>query len=163
MDRIVRATAADASVRIFAADTKELVETARAKHQTSPVATAALGRTLTAAVMMGTMLKGDDDLLTIRICGDGPIGKITATADSSARVKGYVDNPNVDLPLNQNGKLDVAKAVGVGHLDIIKDMGLKEPYAGQTPIVSGEIAQDITYYFANSEQVPSSVGAADAG
>ena len=158
MDRIVRATAADASVRIFAADTKELVETARAKHNTSPVATAALGRTMTAAVMMGTMLKGDDDLLTIRICGDGPLGKITVTADSSARVKGYADHPNVDLPLNAVGKLDVAKAVGAGHLDIIRDMGLKEPYAGQTPIVSGESAQDLTYYFANSEQVPSSVG-----
>lgn len=158
MDRIVRATAADASVRIFAADTKMLVETARAKHNTSPVATAALGRTMTAAVMMGSMLKGEDDLLTIRVCGDGPLGGITVTADSKAGVKGYVGNPETNLPLNAVGKLDVAGAVGAGHLDIIRDMGLKEPYAGQTPIVSGEIAEDLTYYFANSEQVPSGVG-----
>lgn len=123
-----------------------------------PVATAALGRTMTAAVMMGTMLKGKDDLLTIRVCGDGPLQGITVTADSKATVKGYVGNPGVNLPLNAVGKLDVAGAVGAGHLDIIRDMGLKEPYAGQTPIVSGEIAEDLTYYFANSEQVPSSVG-----
>jgi molecular chaperone Hsp33 len=158
MDKIVRATAANASIRIFAADTKILTETARSRHQTMPVATAALGRTMTAAVMMGTMLKGEDDLLTIRVCGDGPLRGITVTADSKATVKGYVGNPGVDLPLNAVGKLDVAGAVGAGHLDIIRDMGLKEPYAGQTPIVSGEIAEDLTYYFANSEQVPSSVG-----
>ena len=158
MDKIVRATAANASIRIFAADTKILTETARSRHQTMPVATAALGRTMTAAVMMGTMLKGEDDLLTIRVCGDGPLREITVTADSKATVKGYVGNPGVDLPLNAVGKLDVAGAVGAGHLDIIRDMGLKEPYAGQTPIVSGEIAEDLTYYFANSEQVPSSVG-----
>ena len=158
MDRIVRATAANAQIRIFAAYTKDLVEEGRKRHSTSPVATAALGRLMTAAVMMSETLKGEDDLLTLKITGDGPLGGITVTANSKAEVKGYVGNPNVDLPLNARGKLDVAKAVGAGRLDVIRDMGLKEPYVGQTPLISGEIAEDITYYFANSEQVPSSVG-----
>ena len=158
MDRIVRATAANAQIRIFAAYTKDLVEEGRKRHSTSPVATAALGRLMTAAVMMSETLKGEDDLLTLKITGDGPLGGITVTANSKAEVKGYVGNPNVELPLNARGKLDVAKAVGAGHLDVIRDMGLKEPYVGQTPLISGEIAEDITYYFANSEQVPSSVG-----
>ena len=157
-DRIVRATAANAQIRIFAADTKDTVETARMKHQTTPVATAALGRLLTAGAMMGTMLKGADDLLTLKITGDGPLGGIVVTADANADVKGYVGNPNADLPLNAKGKLDVSGAVGKGRLDIIRDMGLKEPYVGQTPLISGEIAEDLTFYFANSEQVPSSVG-----
>ncbi len=157
-DRIVRATAANAQIRIFAAYTKDTVETARVKHQTTPVATAALGRLLTAGAMMGTMLKGADDLLTLKITGDGPIGGIVVTADANADVKGYVGNPNADLPLNAKGKLDVSGAVGKGRLDIIRDMGLKEPYVGQTPLISGEIAEDLTFYFANSEQVPSSVG-----
>lgn len=157
-DRIVRATAANAQIRIFAADTKDTVETARVKHQTTPVATAALGRLLTAGAMMGTMLKGADDLLTLKITGDGPLGGIVVTADANADVKGYVGNPNADLPLNAKGKLDVSGAVGKGRLDIIRDMGLKEPYVGQTPLISGEIAEDLTFYFANSEQVPSSVG-----
>jgi len=158
MDRIVRATAANAQIRIFAAYTKDLTEEARKRHSTYPVATAALGRLMTAAVMMSETLKGEDDLLTLRIVGDGPIGGITVTANSKAEVKGYVGNPQVDLPLNAKGKLDVAGAVGKGRLDVIRDMGLKEPYVGQTPLISGEIAEDITYYFANSEQVPSSVG-----
>ena len=158
MDRIVRATAANAQIRIFAAYTKDLVEEGRKRHSTSPVATAALGRLMTAAVMMSETLKGEDDLLTLKITGDGPLGGITVTANSKAEVKGYVGNPNVELPLNARGKLDVAKAVGAGRLDVIRDMGLKEPYVGQTPLISGEIAEDITYYFANSEQVPSSVG-----
>ena len=157
-DRIVRATAANAQIRIFAADTKDTVETARVKHQTTPVATAALGRLLTAGAMMGTMLKGADDLLTLKITGDGPLGGIVVTADANADVKGYVGNQNADLPLNAKGKLDVSGAVGKGRLDIIRDMGLKEPYVGQTPLISGEIAEDLTFYFANSEQVPSSVG-----
>ena len=157
-DRIVRATAANAQIRIFAADTKDTVETARVKHQTTPVATAALGRLLTAGAMMGTMLKGADDLLTLKITGDGLLGGIVVTADANADVKGYVGNPNADLPLNAKGKLDVSGAVGKGRLDIIRDMGLKEPYVGQTPLISGEIAEDLTFYFANSEQVPSSVG-----
>ena len=107
---------------------------------------------------MGTMLKGADDLLTLKITGDGPLGGIVVTADANADVKGYVGNPNADLPLNAKGKLDVSGAVGKGRLDIIRDMGLKEPYVGQTPLISGEIAEDLTFYFANSEQVPSSVG-----
>ena len=158
MDRIVKATAANAQIRIFAADIRDTVEEARNRHDTTPVATAALGRLLCAGAMMSTMQKGEDDLLTLKITGDGPLGAITVTADSNANVKGYVANPKVDLPLNAVGKLDVSKAVGNGRLDVIRDMGLKEPYVGQTPLISGEIAEDITYYFANSEQVPSSVG-----
>ena len=158
MDRIVRATAADAQIRIFAAETKEMVQEAADRHCTTPVATAALGRLMTAAAMMSTMLKSEGDLLTLKITGDGPIGGITVTADAKANVKGYVNNPNADLPLNAKGNLDVAGAVVRGRLDVIQDMGLKEPYVGQTPLISGEIAEDLTYYFANSEQVPSSVG-----
>ena len=156
-DYIVRATAADGQIRAFAASTKEVVETARKDHNTSPVATAALGRLLTAGAMMGSMMKNDTDMLTLQIRGDGPIGGITVTADSKANVKGYVLNPEVMLP-PKNGKLDVGGAVGIGLLQVIKDMGLKEPYCGQTILVSSEIAEDLTYYFANSEQVPSSVG-----
>lgn len=156
-DYIVRATAANGQIRAFAASTKEVVETARKDHNTSPVATAALGRLLTAGAMMGSMMKNDTDMLTLQIRGDGPIGGITVTADSKANVKGYVLNPEVMLP-PKNGKLDVGGAVGIGLLQVIKDMGLKEPYCGQTILVSSEIAEDLTYYFANSEQVPSSVG-----
>lgn len=144
-------------MRAFAATTKNLVEAARVHHNTSPVATAALGRTLTAGAIMGSMMKNDTDMLTLQIRGDGPIGGITVTADSHANVKGYVGNPDVMLP-PKNGKLDVGGAVGIGLLQVIKDMGLKEPYVGQTILVSSEIAEDLTYYFASSEQVPSSVG-----
>ena len=144
-------------MRAFAATTKNLVESARVHHNTSPVATAALGRTLTAGAIMGSMMKNDTDMLTLQIRGDGPIEGITVTADSHANVKGYVGNPDVMLP-PKNGKLDVGSAVGIGLLQVIKDMGLKEPYSGQTILVSSEIAEDLTYYFANSEQVPSSVG-----
>lgn len=156
-DYIVRATAADSQVRAFAATTRDLVETARQRHGTSPVATAALGRLLTAGAMMGSMMKNNTDVLTLQIRSGGPLEGITVTADSHANVKGYVLNPNVMLP-PKNGKLDVGGAVGVGLLQVIKDMGLKEPYSGQTVLVSSEIAEDLTYYFANSEQVPSSVG-----
>ena len=156
-DYIVRATAADNQVRAFAATTKQVVETARQHHNTSPVATAALGRLLSAGAMMGSMMKNDTDMLTLQIRGNGPIEGITVTADSFANVKGYIGNPDVMLP-PKNGKLDVGGAVGVGLLQIIKDMGLKEPYSGQTILVSSEIAEDLTYYFANSEQIPSSVG-----
>ena len=156
-DYIVRATAADGQIRAFAATTRDLVEEARSRHATSPVATAALGRLLTAGVMMGSMMKNDTDVLTLQINGDGPIGGITVTADSKGDVKGYVQNPDVILP-PKNGKLDVGGAVGIGLLTVIKDMGLKEPYSGQTILVTSEIAEDLTYYFANSEQVPSSVG-----
>ncbi len=157
-DYIVRATAANAQIRAFAATTKNLVEFARNAHGTSPVATAALGRLLTAGAMMGSMLKDEDDLLTLQIKGDGPLHGVTVTADSKARVKGYVDNPQVMLPPNAIGKLDVGGAVGHGILTVIRDLGLKEPYVGQTALQTGEIAEDLTYYFATSEQIPSSVG-----
>ncbi len=157
-DYIVRATAAGAQIRAFAATTRNLVEQAREAHGTSPVATAALGRLLTAGAMMGTMLKGEKDLLTLQMKGDGPIHGITVTADSLARVKGYVDYPGVMLPPNGLGKLDVGGAVGNGMLTVIRDLGLKEPYVGQTILQTGEIAEDLTYYFAASEQIPSTVG-----
>lgn len=157
-DYIVRATAADGQVRAFAATTKELVEAAREHHNTSPVATAALGRLLTAGAMMGSMMKNDTDMLTIQIKCDGPIKGLTVTADRHGNVKGYVENPEVMLPPNKQGKLDVAGALDLGVLSVIKDMGLKEPYVGQTILQTSEIAEDLTYYFATSEQVPSSVG-----
>ena len=156
-DYIVRATAAEGQIRAFASTTRELVETARAAHNTSPVATAALGRLLTAAGMMGVMMKGEKDLLTIKIQGDGPIGGLTVTADAKGDVKGYAFNPGVMLPPNAKGKLDVGGALGVGVLSVIRDVGLKEPYVGQTILVTGEIAEDLTYYYATSEQSPSSV------
>lgn len=156
-DKIIRATAADAQIRAFAATTRNLTEMARQYHNTSPVATAALGRLLSAGVMMGSMMKNEKDLLTLQIKGDGPIKGLTVTADSQGNVKGYVYEPDVMLP-PKNGKLDVGGAVGRGVLNVIKDMGMKEPYAGQTTLQTGEIAEDLTYYFATSEQVPSSVG-----
>lgn len=156
-DYIVRATAANNQIRAFAATTKEMVEFARQAHNTSPVATAALGRLLTGGAMMGAMQKGDKDLLTLQIKCSGPIGGITVTADSHGNVKGYVNNPEVMLPPSNKGKLDVGKALDLGVLSVIKDMGLKEPYVGQTHLVSGEIAEDLTNYFAESEQVPSAV------
>lgn len=156
-DYIVRATAANNQIRAFAATTRELVEQARSAHNTSPVATAALGRLLTAGSMMGSMMKGEKDVLTLQIKCSGPIQGLTVTADSNANVKGYVVCPEVMLPPNEKGKLDVGKALDLGILSVIKDLGLKEPYMGQTHLVSGEIAEDLTYYFATSEQVPSSV------
>ena len=157
-DYIVRATAADHQLRAFAVTSKDIVEKAREIHNTSPVATAAIGRLLTAASIMGSMMKGEKGVLTLQIECGGPIGGITVTADSNADVKGYVNNPNVILPPNAQGKLDVSGALGPGFLNVIKDIGLREPYNGQTHLVSGEIAEDLTYYFATSEQVPSSVG-----
>lgn len=156
-DYIIRATAADNSIRAFAATTRETVEYARKCHNTSPVATAALGRLLTAGSMMGSMMKGEKDLLTLQIKGTGAIGGITVTADSAGHVKGYVDEPIVLLPANAAGKLDVSGAIGPGTLTVIRDIGMKEPYIGQTDLISGEIAEDLTYYYAASEQVPSSV------
>lgn len=156
-DYIIRGTAENDEVRFFAAYTKEVVETARKDHNTSPVATAALGRLLTAGAMMGSMCKNDSDVLTLQIQCNGPIGGLTVTADSKANVKGYVNNPNVMLPPNKDGKLDVGGALDLGVLTVIKDIGLKEPYSGQTHLVSGEIAEDLTYYFATSEQIPTSV------
>ena len=148
-DYIVRATAANAQIRAFAATTREMTENARQIHDSSPVITAALGRLMTAGAMMGSMLKGEKDLLTLQVRGDGPVGGLTVTADSSAHVKGYAVEPQVILPAN---------ALGNGVLRVIKDLGLKEPYVGQTALQTGEIAEDLTYYFAASEQVPSSVG-----
>lgn len=157
-DYIVRGTAADSQVRVFAATTRNMVEFARSTHNTSPVATAALGRLMTAGAMMGAMMKGEKDILTLQIKAGGPLNGITVTADSKANVKGYVGNPNVVIPANSKGKLDVASAVGVGILNVIKDIGMKEPYVGQTALMTSEIAEDLTYYFATSEQIPSSVG-----
>ncbi len=157
-DIIVRATAAGGFVRCFAATTRDMVEYARGLHNTSPVATAALGRTLTAAAMMGSMQKGEKELLTISIRGDGPMKGLTVTAGADSFVKGYPIVPDVVIPAKENGKLDVSGAIGHGYMTVVKDLGLKEPYVGQTELVSGEIAEDLTYYFANSEQVPSSVG-----
>ncbi|MDE6893566.1 MAG: Hsp33 family molecular chaperone HslO [Lachnospiraceae bacterium] len=158
MDYIVRATAANAQIRAFAATTRELVEKARTAHNTSPVATAALGRLMTGAVMMGVMAKNDKDLLTLQVSGDGPLKGMTVTADGGGNVKGYANEPQVMLPPSPAGKLDVGGAVGRGFLRVIKDIGLKELYSGQTDLQTGEIAEDLTYYFATSEQVPSSVG-----
>lgn len=157
-DYIVRATAANANIRIFAADTHEMVEHARQAHNTSPVMTAALGRLLTAGAMMGVMQKGDADLLTLQIKGAGPAKGLTVTADSHGRVKGYAVVPDVMLPPNAAGKLDVGGALAPGFLTVIKDLGLKEPYIGETMLVTGEIGDDLTEYFMSSEQVPSSVG-----
>ncbi len=157
-DYIIRATAANDQIRAFAAVTTNMVETAREHHNTSPVATAALGKLLTAGAMMGSMMKGEKDVLTLQIKAGGPLQGITVTADSQGNVKGYVGNPNVCIPANSKGKLDVAGAVGPGFLTVIKDMGLKEPYSGQVMLQTCEIAEDLTYYFATSEQVPSAVG-----
>ena len=157
-DYLVRATAANAQIRAFACTSRELVETARKYHNMTPVVTAAVGRLLTGGVMMGSMLKGEKDVLTLQVHAGGPMNGMTVTADAFGHVKGYPENPFVDLPLNAKGKLDVAGAVGVGFMNVIKDLGLKEPYVGQTVLQTSEIAEDLTYYFATSEQVPSSVG-----
>lgn len=157
-DYIVRATAGNGSIRAFAATTKDLVQHAREIHHTSPVASAALGRMLTAAAMMGSMLKGDKDLLTLQVRGEGPLQGIVVTSDSKARVKGYVFNPGVEVPDLIPGKLNVSGAIGNGYMSIIKDIGMREPYAGKIELVTGEIAEDLTYYFAQSEQTPSAVG-----
>lgn len=157
-DYIVRAMAAEGQIRAFAATTRDLTERARQIHNTSPVATAALGRLMCAGVMMGATMKGDNDLVTLSIKGDGPLGGVTVTADSKGGVKGYVNNPAFVNPANFFGKFDVGGAIGYGTLTVIKDMGLKEPYSGQVGLVTGEIAEDLTYYFATSEQIPTSVG-----
>ena len=156
-DYMIRATAADGQIRAFAATTRDMVENAKNAHNTSPVATAALGRLMTAAAMMGADLKGEKDLLTLRIEGSGPLGGLLVTANGHGDVKGYAFNPDVMLPPNAQGKLDVGGSLDLGVLSVIKDIGLKEPYVGQTQLVTGEIAEDLTYYFATSEQVPSSV------
>ncbi|CAM4517025.1 molecular chaperone Hsp33 [Paenibacillus endophyticus] len=157
-DVLVRGTAWGGKIRVFAARTTQLVEELRQRHDTYPTATAALGRTLTAGAIMGAMLKGQEKL-TIQVKGDGPVGQIAVDANAEGEVRGYVDNPHVHLPSNAQGKLDVAGAVGSsGYLHITKDLGMKEPYRGSVPIVSGELGEDFTYYFAVSEQTPSAVG-----
>lgn len=157
-DYIVRATAAGHAVRGFAITSKHLVQQAADYHNTSPVVSAALGRLLAAGAMMGVMMKGKDDLLTIQILCDGPLKGMTVTADAAGHVKGYPNVADIELPPNKMGKLDVGGAVGSGILRVIQDMGLKEPYVGTTQLQTGEIAEDLTYYFASSQQVPSSVG-----
>lgn len=157
-DYIVRATAADAAIRAFAITSRDLVETARQDHNTSPIMTAALGRLLSGGAMMGTMLKGEKDLLTLQIQCSGPAKGLTVTADSRGNVKGFTSNPVVELPPNEQGHLNVGGALDLGILSVIKDMGMKEPYVGQCQLQTGEIAEDLTYYFATSEQIPSAVG-----
>ncbi|MBQ7901403.1 MAG: Hsp33 family molecular chaperone HslO [Clostridia bacterium] len=158
-DYIIRAVSDTGSIRAFAAYTKNTVNTAQMYHKTSAVATAAVGRLLTAAAMMGATLKGEEDIITIQTNGNGPIGRLIAVTDSKSRVKVCVGNPNVELPLNSQGKLDVGGAVGKnGYLTVITDLGLKEPYIGKIPLVSGEIGDDLTSYFAVSDQIPSAVG-----
>lgn len=157
MNKILRATTKNKEVRAFVADTKDLVNEAVEIHGTSPVSSAALGRLLTAGAMMGVTLKGSKDLITLTIKGDGHIKTLIVTANGSGHVKGYISNPIVDIPVNDHGKLDVSKAIGKGSLTVIRDLGLKEPYVGQVELISGEIADDLTYYFASSEQVPSVV------
>lgn len=156
-DYMVRSTAANAQIRAFAVTSRELVEYARAAHNTSPVVTAALGRLMSGALMMGGMMKGEGDVLTLRINGDGPVHGLTVTADSLGHVKGYADQPQAMMPPNSVGKLDVGGVIGKGVLQVMKDMGLKEPYSSTIALQTGEIADDLTYYFAASEQVPSVV------
>lgn len=157
-DYMVRATAANAQIRAFAITSRDTVEYARSAHDLSPVVTAALGRLMTGGVMMGSMLKGEDDLLTLKINGAGPVHGLTVTADSKGNVKGYADHPQAMMPPSSVGKLDVGGVIGLGVLTVIKDMGMKEPYSSTIELKTGEIADDLTYYFAASEQVPSSVG-----
>lgn len=157
-DYIVNAITSNGAIRVVAADTTELCNRAQEIHKMSATAAAALGRAVTAAAIMGSMLKSTDDAITLQLNGGGPIGRVIAVADGKANVKGYVDNPLVDLPLNEKGKLDVGGAVGTnGMLSIIRDLGLKEPYVGQVPLVNGEIAEDLTQYYATSEQLPTAV------
>ena len=159
MGKLIRAIASDGSVMCCAIDSTDMVAQAEQIHKTSAVVTAALGRLLTAASIMGDQLKGKEDSVTLRMDGGGPTGPLIAVSDSQGNVRGYAVNPVVELPLNSYGKLDVSGAIGKkGQLAVIKDIGLKEPYIGQIPIVSGEIAEDITYYYAVSEQIPTVCG-----
>lgn len=157
-DILVRGQSTDGAIRVFVAVTTDMVNEAQKIHNTFPVATAALGRTLTACAMMGQGLKNDTDSITIQFRGDGPLGNMVAITDNKSRVRGYVVNPFVDLPLNSKGKLDVGGAVGRGQLNVIYDLSMKEPYSGQVPIQTGEIAEDLTYYFAKSDQIPTAMG-----
>jgi molecular chaperone Hsp33 len=156
-DILIRGTAMNGKVRAFAVNTLSLTEQLRQRHDTWSTATAALGRALSAGAMIGAMLKGNEKL-TIQIKGDGPIGQIVVDANAQGEIRGYVDHPHTDLPANAEGKFDVAGAVGTeGFINITKDLGMKEPYRGSVPIISGELGEDFTYYFAKSEQTPSAV------
>ncbi|MCH5212741.1 MAG: Hsp33 family molecular chaperone HslO [Oscillospiraceae bacterium] len=157
MDILVRGNSVDGTIRVFAAVTTELVNEMRRIHDTSATASAALGRLLTGAAIMGAQLKGEDDAITLQINGDGPLGTMIAVTDSNAHVRGYVANPHADLMPNSKGKLDVGGAVGSGFLSVIRDLGLKEPYIGRIPLTTGEIAEDLTYYYAKSEQIPTAI------
>lgn len=157
-DYMVRATAAEGQIRIFAVTAKDLVESAKNHHNTSPVMTAALGRLLMGGVMMGAMMKGEKDILTIQIQCSGPAKGLMVTSDAQGHVKGYPFVNDVILPANDKGKLDVGHALDLGVMSVIKDIGMKEPYVGQVALQTGEIGDDLTYYFATSEQIPSSVG-----
>ena len=156
-DYIIKATAGEGSIRAFAVLSTDTCEEARKAHNTSPVVSAALGRLLSAGLMMGSMMKNDDDLITLKIEGSGPLQGVIVTANNSGEVKGYPFNPLVIIPPNSKGKLDVAEAIGAGLLTVIVDKGMKEPYVGRVELISGEIAEDITYYYASSEQTPSAV------
>ncbi len=156
-DYVIRGTAADGQIRAFACDVTLSVEEGRMRHDSSPVATAVLGRTMAAAAMLSCDLKDKDESITISIAGNGPLGKVIAIGDGAGRVRGYVQNPKVDLPPKSKGHLDVARAIGIGVMSVIKDLGLKEPYIGTTHLVSSEIGEDLAYYFAESEQIPSAV------
>lgn len=158
-DYLIKATAFNGMIRAYATSTTGMVEEARRRQDTWATASAALGRTLTITTMMGAMLKGEDSI-TVKVDGDGPIGAIVADGNAKGEVRGYVINPHVDFDLNEKGKLDVSRAVGTqGRLSVIKDLGLRDYFTGEVPIISGEIGEDFTYYFASSEQVPSAVGA----
>lgn len=157
-DILVRGQSMDGSIRAFVTITTDLCERARQIHKCMPTAAAAIGRTLTAATIMGAQLKNETDSVTIQFNGDGELGKIVAVTDSKSNVRGYIENPFADIPLNKKGKLDVSKGIGRGYLNVIRDLSMKEPYIGQVPIVTGEVAEDITYYYAKSEQIPTAVG-----
>ncbi len=157
-DYLIRAVTDDGFIRAFGCVSTALVQKAHEYHNTSPVASAALGRLLTASALMGSMLKGEKDLITLQLNGNGPLGRVLAVSGPDSMVKGYVDNPSADLPLNSKGKLDVGAAVGMdGFFTVIQDMGLKEPYIGKIPLVSGEVGDDLAKYYAVSEQIPSVV------
>ena len=157
MDSLIRGNSTDGSIRVFSAITTDMVNEAHRIHNTSATASAALGRLLTAAAILGAQLKNDSDSITLQINGDGDIGMLVAVTDNNSHVRGYVENPSADLPLNEKGKLDVGGAIGGGFLSVIRDLSMKEPYIGRTPLVSGEIAEDLTYYFAKSEQIPTAI------
>lgn len=158
MDKLIRGNSTDGAIRVFTAITTDTINEAHRIHNTSATASAALGRLLTAgAILGGAQLKSETDSLTLQINGDGPLGVMTVVANASSEVRGYVENPTADLPANSRGKLDVSGVIGKGFLSVIRDLDLKEPYIGRTPLISGEIAEDLTYYYAKSEQIPTAI------